>query len=190
MKIIKYKTQKTEYYGSGNPNFNNHKLAGINGPGYLDGRTLVPHYCKEKGCNNEISLNNWRAGNGRCRSCAAKMMWKTSTKIKARDTSGENNGNYKNGKSKEPYSLAFTEKLKRQIRERDDYTCQLCGKIQEDNNKALDVHHIDYNKKNCSEDNLISLCIFCHGKTNGNRKYWSDYFICCKKQYKRYCKNR
>ena len=40
----------------------------------------------------------------------------------------------------------------------------------------LDVHHINYDKKNCSSDNLISLCHSCHLKTNYNRVYWENYF--------------
>ena len=40
----------------------------------------------------------------------------------------------------------------------------------------LSIHHIDYNKKNCKEDNLISLCVHCHGLTNKNRNSWINYF--------------
>jgi hypothetical protein len=36
----------------------------------------------------------------------------------------------------------------------------------------LDIHHIDYDKNNLQENNLISLCQKCHGKTNFNREYW------------------
>ncbi len=87
---------------------------------------------------------------------------------------GEKSSNWKGGKSFESYSTDWTKTLKRAIRERDRYTCQVCGKSQED--KALDVHHIDYNKKNCNSDNLVALCISCHRKTNGNRDYWLNYF--------------
>lgn len=30
----------------------------------------------------------------------------------------------------------------------------------------LHIHHIDYNKDNCEEENLITLCSSCHGRTN------------------------
>ena len=36
------------------------------------------------------------------------------------------------------------------------------------------VHHIDYDKKNCVSNNLITLCIPCHMKTNYNRSYWQQ----------------
>ena len=41
---------------------------------------------------------------------------------------------------------------------------------------ALVVHHIDYNKKNCNIDNLITLCSKCHGRTNFNRDHWMARF--------------
>jgi len=87
---------------------------------------------------------------------------------------GENHYNWKGGTSREPYSIDWRNTLKRSIRERDKYTCQLCGKQQED--IAFCVHHIDYDKKNCSPDNLITLCYKCHSKTNHNREYWIKYF--------------
>lgn len=40
----------------------------------------------------------------------------------------------------------------------------------------LTVHHIDYDKYNCNEQNLITLCRSCHPKTNFNRDYWKLFF--------------
>lgn len=75
----------------------------------------------------------------------------------------------------------FTEQLKDEIRARDNHKCRLCFRTQEENitliGSKLDVHHIDYDKKNCNKDNLISLCKFCHSRTNFNRKYWKEYFL-------------
>jgi len=84
---------------------------------------------------------------------------------------GSEHPNWNNGSSFEPYSVDWTDDLKRAIRKRDKYTCQLCGK-----EPAIIVHHIDYDKKNCNSDNLIILCDSCHGKTNFNRKFWVNYF--------------
>jgi len=42
--------------------------------------------------------------------------------------------------------------------------------------QKLSVHHIDYDKMNSNEKNLISLCVSCHGKTNINRKHWIIFF--------------
>ena len=87
----------------------------------------------------------------------------------------ERNGSWRGGISYEPYSTDWTETLRRSIRERDHYICQLCKKQQGE--KAFAVHHIDYNKKNNNPDNLITLCESCHGKTNFNRDYWTNYFL-------------
>ena len=43
-------------------------------------------------------------------------------------------------------------------------------------NRKLNIHHIDYNKQNCNEENLITLCDKCHCRTNFNRDYWFTYF--------------
>lgn len=81
---------------------------------------------------------------------------------------------WKGGISFFPYSLDWTMTLKRSIRERDHYICQLCNEQQ--SNKAFDIHHINYIKTDCSPDNLITLCHKCHMKTNYNRNYWINYF--------------
>jgi len=75
------------------------------------------------------------------------------------------------GISFEPYSIDWRKSLKRAIRERDKYTCQICN-----TEPAIDVHHINYDKKNCNPDNLITLCHCCHGKTNNERSKWLKYF--------------
>jgi len=61
---------------------------------------------------------------------------------------------------------------RKEIRERDNYTCQQCGKTEREIGKALDVHHIkpyrlfdNYGDANKSE-NLISLCPSCHHKAD------------------------
>lgn len=73
-----------------------------------------------------------------------------------------------------PYSIKRTRKFKRIIRERDNRTCQICWETQWW--KSYPIHHIDYNKLNCEENNLITLCKSCHAKTNHNRDYWIIYF--------------
>jgi len=57
-----------------------------------------------------------------------------------------------------------------EIRERDNYTCIICG------NFGKVVHHIDYDKNNSNNGNLITLCLRCHRETNFNRNYWQQYF--------------
>lgn len=87
---------------------------------------------------------------------------------------GEDNPNWSGGVSFEPYPTEFNVKLKKKIRDRDDRECKLCGVDEEKIDRKLSVHHIDYDKQNTNESNLISLCPRCHGKTNGNRSKWEE----------------
>lgn len=89
--------------------------------------------------------------------------------------SGENHYNFQGWKSREPYSPEWSEKFKQSIRKRDNFFCQLCGKIKD--KKSLAVHHCDYDKQNNDSSNLISLCLRCHTQTNFNRQWWRDYFL-------------
>ena len=81
--------------------------------------------------------------------------------------SGKKAPNWKGGISFEPYPSVFNNKLKNKIGKRDNFICQICGK-----GNSNHIHHIDYNKENCEERNLITTCIKCHGKTNYNRGIW------------------
>jgi len=87
----------------------------------------------------------------------------------------ENHPNWKGGISFEPYCHKFNGSLKEYIRERDNRTCQCCGKSEEDNGKKLAVHHIHYDKPNCDPD-LTALCISCNSIVNQNRDIWEEYF--------------
>ncbi|MCK9416393.1 HNH endonuclease [Candidatus Dojkabacteria bacterium] len=84
---------------------------------------------------------------------------------------GKEHPNWKNGSSITPY-IKFTKTLKLKIKKLDNFTCAICGK----QNDKLAVHHIDYNKLNYNETNLVSLCLSCHSKTNFNRDKWQIFF--------------
>jgi len=88
----------------------------------------------------------------------------------------EKNGNWKGGVMNLPYSIEFRSSLKNFIRTRDHNTCQLCRKTKVEEGKNLAVHHINYDKEDSFELNLISLCSSCNGKVNNNKKMWEDYF--------------
>lgn len=96
------------------------------------------------------------------------------TKIRNKSHSGKRNGNWCGGISKLPYNFEFNNELKDFIRQRDDYTCQFCGV--EENSRAFVPHHIDYNKKNSNELNLILLCNSCNIKANFQREKWQFLF--------------
>lgn len=110
----------------------------------------------------------------RQRGILMKKLW--SQDIFRKRLTGENASNWKGGLSFEPYPAEFNSYLKRIIKKRDNYKCQECNKLYKENPFLLDIHHIDYNKKNNSENNLITLCKSCHAKTNHNRKQWQKHF--------------
>lgn len=97
-------------------------------------------------------------------------------------TSMNNNPNWRGGISFNKYSPLFNKQLKERVRVRDNFICQICGIPELECKSRLDIHHIDYNKKNNNIDNLISLCRKCHIKTNYNRKDWTNKFIISKKR--------
>ena len=92
----------------------------------------------------------------------------------SKSRSGENNYFWKGGISFSPYAPSFNNKLKEIIRERDNYTCQnpSCNVIY----RNISCHHIDYDKLNSSENNLICLCSKHHGQTNSYREFWQFFY--------------
>jgi hypothetical protein len=88
---------------------------------------------------------------------------------------GNNNYNWKGGISFEHYCEIWKDKdYKRSIFERDEYECKNPGCWK--NSKKLTVHHIDYNKKNCHPNNLLTLCNSCNARANTNRDYWKIFY--------------
>jgi hypothetical protein len=129
-----------------------------------------PHCSK---CEKELSDYQYKL----CRECYLIFM-----KIP------ENNPNYVNGLSNEPYPIEFNEILKESIRKRDNYTCQNpdCSMTEEEHliiiGRFLHIHHVDYDKTNCQKNNLITLCNQCNIRANYNRDYWMEFYknILCK----------
>ncbi len=136
---------------------------GLNDKAYYI-RVACPQCHKERWQHNSHTS---RQDSPLCRECSMKLA--------GVNHSGENAHTWQGGISFEPYTPEFNRHLREQIRERDNYICQLCGMPQ--NGKLLAVHHIDYNKKNNQPNNLISLCPgSCHNKTTHHREYWTQYF--------------
>ena len=75
----------------------------------------------------------------------------------------------------------FNDTLKESIRKRDNCICQNCSMTEEENiivyGEILTIHHIDYDKTNCNENNLISVCHSCNTRANVNRTYWQEFYI-------------
>lgn len=87
---------------------------------------------------------------------------------------GERNSNWKNGVSFFPYPVVWNSQLKKKIKERDGDKCQNpeCPK----SCLTMTIHHIDYVKENCGEENLITLCISCNSRANSRRDFWAKLY--------------
>jgi len=128
-------------------------------------------------CNKEIMVTPTQIHRARFCSKECQYIWMSENIV------GANHPNWLGGLSFEPYGIEFNDILKEEIRERDNRQCQYCGLDEEQSIRKLDVHHIDYNKKNNDKSNLISLCCRCHRKASFNRNYWEGF-------YKRVMSNR
>lgn len=85
--------------------------------------------------------------------------------------SGENSPTWKGGKK---HYKGHWLKQRDLARQRDNYTCQLCGVTEEEWHKEMDVHHIrNYRKYEDKEEankleNLVCLCNKCHSFVHSN----------------------
>lgn len=116
------------------------------------------------GHEHRISWSNWKRGH-RCGVC-----YNTIYRF------GKTSPNWNGGISCEPYCDAWADKeFKNDIKERDNHKCQnpcCSGDFEND----IVVHHINYNKKNCHPNNLITLCRSCNSRANVNRDFWKDLY--------------
>lgn len=89
--------------------------------------------------------------------------------------SGPLASNWQGGISCDPYCVNWDQILKEYIKERDNYKCQNpdCWKKK---GSILNIHHVNYNKKNCHPRNLITLCNSCNARANYNRKFWKKLY--------------
>ena len=143
------------------------------GKGYFCSRKCRMNNPEERRKNSDRCKKQFREGRKHPRGMLGKTAWN-----KGKENlywKGDKNPNWNNGSSFEDYGKEFNDKLKGKIRSRDNFTCRMCGKNEKELKQKLDVHHIDYDKKNNYEFNLISLCHKCHMKTNPmkNREYFS-----------------
>ena len=127
------------------------------------GKTINKYYCED--CGKQLK-GTYSYKHKKCSKCYINIL----------KQKGNLTPNWQGGKSFEIYPVGWTKTFKEQIRERDNHQCQICGKLEIEQQRKLDVHHIDYDKDNLNQENLITLCHNCHMKTNGNRNHWKNYF--------------
>jgi hypothetical protein len=92
---------------------------------------------------------------------------------------GERHPNWQGGKSYEPYCKKFKTPFKERVRIFFGRVCVGCGKKESDSNRRLDIHHVNYDKKVCCNENerlFVALCPSCHGKTQFNKEMWKKHY--------------
>lgn len=149
--------------------------------GASDRRKYCSKECSNIGNSGERN-KKWRNDlDSICLECGAKIRIRTiiykdaknfcdkncADKYHSKAMQGLNNPRYKDGQAGRGYTHEFNKAKKKEIRERDRYRCQLCWRHENELNKKLSIHHIDFDKKNNENSNLISLCQFCHSKVDG-----------------------
>ena len=128
---------------------------------YINAFTKLYYICSE-GHKHCITWNNFKKGE-RCPTCYENNNF------------GANTVGWKGGISLEPYCEIWKDQeFKADIRERDDNKCNnpYCWGTSD----KLCIHHIDYDKKNCHPDNLITVCNSCNARANVNREWHTEFY--------------
>ncbi len=129
---------------------------------YINSKTKLDYVCSN-GHNHSITWDSWRVGHG-CQTCAIIIHI------------GPGNPSWKGGVSFEPYCEVWKDKeYKKSIKQRDDNKC-LNTYCNSKDPTDLTIHHIDYNKKNCGPNNLITICRSCNSKANKDRSWHEAWY--------------
>jgi len=129
---------------------------------YINNRIKLDYICSE-GHKHRMNWSNFYSHKKRCPTCYYLTKF------------GAGSPTWKGGISLEPYCEVWTDKeFKADIRERDDNICQNpdCWGTHD----KLCIHHIDYDKKNCHPDNLITVCNSCNSRANVNREWHTEFY--------------
>lgn len=128
---------------------------------YKNARTKLKSICKV----GHVHYTTWNAfqQGRRCKECYDLSKF------------GTGNPSWKGGKSFEPYCPIWKDTdYKESIKERDKYLCQNPYCFKTDN--VLHVHHINYDKKNCQPNNLITVCRSCNARANTDRAWHTEWY--------------
>jgi len=127
---------------------------------YINAHQKLDYICP-KGHKHSMTWNKWQQKR-RCPTCDDIK------KI------GCGNPSWKGGVSKEPYSQDWNNNLKESIKKRDGYKCMNPDCWGKDD--VLNIHHINYNKKICKPENLITVCRSCNGRANKDREWHENWY--------------
>ena len=163
------------------------RMKGKNNPNWR-GKSVTEETRQKHSKNSKGESNGYWRGGGyhNCVICN-EPIWKTpkskrklchNTKCRSIHISvilsGPNGPNWKGGISLDGYCINWDEILKDYIKERDGYKCMNPDCWHK--SKILNVHHINYIKKECDPKNLITLCASCNARANFKRDYWQQLY--------------
>ena len=136
------------------------------------------YYCVD--CGALLNKEAFYYKTKRCKACSIKYRLKNPKNHPMYGRKGLLCPAYIDGRSFIDYPPEFNDTLKYKIRERDNFECQNCGMTEEEHiivwGQVLHVHHIDYNKLNSVDINLVSTCMPCNARANFNRKSWELFY--------------
>jgi hypothetical protein len=168
----KFRAKKTTEALTGRPSPLKGKKTGRSSWNKTDGVHINCGHC---GIDMRIEPNQV----GRKRFCS-KACFFSGRELKKTFGKGSAHPAWKDGLSLNKYPSAFNPTLKRKIRTRDGFICQLCEMTEKEHlqkySRVLVVNHIDFDKQNCAESNLNTLCIPCNTRINWDREKWTAYF--------------
>lgn len=116
---------------------------------YINQKTKLNYICPN-GHHNSITWSDWRYGGYRCPTCYYISI------------TGEGNCAWKGGISNGQYCPIWKDKeYKKDLMERDNHVCQnpYCYRTCPND---LVLHHIEYDKKKCGPQDLITICRGCN----------------------------
>ena len=90
---------------------------------------------------------------------------------------GEEHPSWRGGHSYRDYCpVFFNREYKQSIRDRDGNLCLNCSRTEDQEGRKLSVHHINYDKKNCDLNNLVTVCNKCNTQANKDREWHTEWY--------------
>lgn len=187
-----YNAAGLDVSGSGNPNWRGGVLTksceGCQQPFTVKPGRSAAKFCSLQcvGISQRKAVPQWTMAEKECSECSSLFYVPASHahryyccsracggRRRSRLQAGEANANWNGGLSRLPYPWNFRD-ISRRIIHRDGYACQ--NPTCRGNDTRLTAHHINYDKTDCQDENLITLCSSCNSRANFGREHWQPLY--------------